>query len=148
MKDVEDIKDDLSSRGSRMGASDRPAETSGRPPASPTCPSAQTLRFPLCWSPTELFSPLSEISDKVPTICHNVGFSYEISMVGAILCSRLQPEPHCGRGTVRNHPTDHPSCISPLYLFGLKTLHLVKERARCRITTLINCEKRFRRNGL
>ena len=35
-------------------------------------------------------------------------------MFATSLCSRLQPQPHCGRGTVQNHPTDHPSCIAAL----------------------------------
>ena len=34
----------------------------------------------------------------------------------ARVCSRLQPQPHCARGTVQNHPMDHPTCFSPLQI--------------------------------
>ena len=76
----------------------------------------KTLQFPLFSRPAALLFPLSEIFLKVPTTGQIVCFSWEISMVGAILCSRLQPQPHCGRGTVQNHPMDHPTCFSPLNL--------------------------------
>ena len=75
MKDVEDVLDDHPSRGSPMGASDRPPGTCGKPPAAPTCQSGQNLAFSIILAPGGAALSLSEISDKVPTICHNVGFS-------------------------------------------------------------------------
>ena len=42
-------------------------------------------------------------------------------MVGAILCSRLQPQPHCGRGTIQKLAMDHRTCISSLRKRGLDT---------------------------
>ena len=33
-----------------------------------------------------------------------MSISWEISMFAAIMCSRLQPQPHYARGTVQNHP--------------------------------------------
>ena len=76
----------------------------------------KTLQFPMFWRPAEQLCPLSEISDKVPTICHNVCFPLEISTLAAAICSRLQPQPHCARQTVQNHLTDHPTCFSPLLI--------------------------------
>ena len=81
-----------------------------RPPRRPEV--LKTLQIQLLARSARLLPPLSEICHKVPTTCEIVGFSMEISMVGAILCSRLQPQAHCG--TVQSHPIDHPTCFSPL----------------------------------
>ena len=95
----------------RMGPRIGPPGRRGghRPPRRPKV--AKTLHFPLFLRPAGHLPPLSEISDKVPTICQIVRFSLEISTIAARLCSRLQPQPHCGRGTVQNHP--RPGCQQP-----------------------------------
>ena len=80
--------------GPRIGPPGRPGGR--RPPRRPKV--AQTLHFHLFWRPTGHLTPLSEISDKVPIRSQIVCFSYGMSMVGAILCARLQPQPHCASG--------------------------------------------------
>ena len=102
-----------------------------RPPRRPKV--LKTLQFPLFWRPAEQLCPLSEISDKVPIRGQIVCFSIDISMVGASICSRLQPQPHCGRGTVRNHPLDHPSCIAALHACS----HCMNRKCRMQIQALM-----------
>ena len=98
----------------RRGPLGQPGGTSGRPPASLTSRMLKTLRFPLLSRPTGHPCPLPENSCRLPRNGQNVYISWEKSMFAQIMCSRLQPQPHYARGTVQNHPTDHPTCFSPL----------------------------------
>ena len=61
-------------------------------------------------------------------------------MVGAILCSRLQPQPHCGRGTVQNHPMDHPTCFAPLQLWLPHAGRLGVEEDELRLAARVEAE--------
>ena len=98
------------------GPEDRPGRSRGLPDASRTLHVPKTLEFLWFLCSEELLSKLSEISHRLPRNGQNVCISLEIVMVWAIMCSRLQPQPHYARGTVQNHTTDHPTCFSPLLL--------------------------------
>ena len=75
MKDVEDVKDDHPSLGSRLGPQMGPPGRRGgrRPSRRPEV--AKTLYFQIFWRPAGHLSPLSEISDKVPIRGQIVCFS-------------------------------------------------------------------------
>ena len=90
--------------GVLSGPEDRPGRSRGLPDASRTLHVPKTLKFLRFLRSEELLCELSEISHEVPTTGQIVCISLEIVMVGAIMCSRLQPQPHYARGTVQ-HPS-------------------------------------------
>ena len=78
--------------GVLSGPEDRPGRSRGLPDASRTLHMPKTFKFLRFLRSEELFSKLSEISHRLPRDGQNVRISTEIVMVGAIMCSRLQPQ--------------------------------------------------------
>ena len=90
--------------GVLSGPEDHPGRSRGLPDASRTLQVPKTSKFLRFLRSEELLSQFSEIFHRLPRDGHNVCISLEIVMVGAIMCSRLQPQPHYARGTVQ-HPS-------------------------------------------
>ena len=112
--------------GLRIGPPGRPGGR--RTPRRPK--KLKTLHFPVFWRPAEQLCPLLESSDKVPTICQIVYFSLDISFVGAILCSRLQPQPLCASGRHPRHPNYSIGAFHP---YPLK----ISGGPKCRMSILV-----------
>ena len=111
--------------GVLSGPEDHPGRGRGLPDASRTLHVPKTLKFLRFLRSEELLFKLSEISHRLPRDGQNVCISLEIVMVGAIVCSRLQPQLHYARGTVQ-HPSvgvPAPQCRGAGTLVCSATMH-------------------------
>ena len=88
--------------GMISGPEDRPGHGRDPPDASRSLHALKTFIFFMFLRSEELLSRLSGSFYRLPRYGQNVCISLEIVMIGAIMCSRLQPQPHCARGKVKS----------------------------------------------